>query len=142
MCYNNYKWALKQDEKKLIDHYYHYFEDFKVMLRDCLRGWVVDKKHVIDGTIKLPTGTAFIMNYGGVTGHTGTVARVIYKGNKAIQIETREGNRNNKTGRVIRNLSEGSIKWFIVSPELLINPDFKGVIGKSVVPTTGKENTK
>ena len=118
LCYSNMKWGKAQDSKQL--------EPF--ISPKYLKGWVVDKKHVISGDVKLPVGTCAIMNYGGISGHTFTVVGFIHNSKgRLVYVITREGNISNSVGARKRRLDQSSLKWFVVSPLLFAKPDFVGL---------------
>ncbi len=143
LCYNNYKWGKAQDEPKAIKEYMESMDEIpKLDYPSIFRGWIVDKEHVISGAIKLPTGAAGIMNYGGISGHTFSVADVIYdnKG-RATHIVNCEGNISNSAGWRRRDLRQSSIKWFLISPLLLDTADYIGVSKDDVKLSSGTERT-
>ncbi len=115
LCYGNYQWGKK-------------------------KGFAVDKADVLNGSVKLPVGTAMIMNYGGTRGHTGTVAGIEYdNAGRPVKIYTREGNISDRGGRRVRQLAQSTIKWFVIAPELIQDdPDYVGVLSKAKTAGNGE----
>lgn len=119
LCYANMLWGRRQPQDRLEKYINPKF----------LKGWVVEKEHVISGVVSLPVGAAGIMNYGGTTGHTFSVIGILRdKNGKVTSIITCEGNVSDAVGIRQRSLLQSSLKWFIISPLLFENAvDFEGV---------------
>jgi len=132
LCYANYTWAKKQPRSPLHN---------KIDPKKKMIGWVVNKEDVVNGNVALPVGSAMIMNYGGTRGHTGSVARVIKRNGLPSKLELREGNISNSGGRRSRNITQSSIKWFIIAPALLMDADFDGTASGDIQESGDKERT-
>ena len=131
LCLANYRWAVKQPDLG---------KEFPTF--SCAKGWAVTKEDVLSGKVKLPTGAAGIMNYGDTSGHTFSVSKVIYVKGQATEIETRECNISDMMGRRKRKINSPALKWFIISPELLVNADYNGISGNDVKVSGATEKTK
>jgi len=131
LCYGNMVWAKKQPVPD--KHKDYYIPNM---------GWVIPVGAVLSGKVKLPTGAAMVMNYGGTRGHTGSVSKSIYdQEGHGVAVICCEANVGNRLDHRKRPLAGSAIKWFIVAPSLLDNPDFTGWDIKAATGTD-KENTR